>query len=326
MDEIREQLDEIHVHLRDIRQLRVRPGTDDKVLVSWNGFVLQAFAEAARYLQRADYLEIARQNADFLLTELHNGERLLHAWRNGTAQHNAYLEDYAALALGLLALYQSDPDPYWFNSAQQLAQEMIAHFSDPLGGFFDTRSDHESLLLRPKEIQDNATPSGNALACQLLLELAAFTGNGEYRDRAERMLRGVQTLATRYPTAFAKWLCALDYALANVKEVAIIGDAGDENTQALVAAVWSKYRPHLVLAQSSYPPADNSPALLADRPLLDGKASAYVCQGFVCQRPVNSCGGAERSIGWVRLDRGILSNLSTISRPAQVSERRHGCG
>ena len=206
MDEIRRRLDEIHEHLRLVRDQRIRPGTDDKVLVSWNGLALQAFAEAARYLKRDDYLEIARHNADFLLTELHNGERLMRSWRNGQSQHNAYLEDYAALALGLLALYQTDPDPYWFNSAQQLAQEMIAHFSDPQAGFFDTRDDHDALLMRPKDLQDNATPSGNALACRLLLELSAFTGQGEYRDIAERMLRGIQSLAVRYPTAFAKWL------------------------------------------------------------------------------------------------------------------------
>lgn len=283
---IRNLLSEIHQHLKQLRDKRIRPGTDDKVLVSWNGLALQAFAEAARYLKRSDYLEIARHNADFLLTELHTGERLLRSWRNGQAQHNAYLEDYASLALGLLALYQSDPDPYWFNSAQQLAQEMIDHFRDSQGGFFDTRDDHDPLLLRPKDIQDNATPSGNALACQVLLELSAFTGNGEFRDQAEKMLRGVASFAERYPTAFSRWLCAMDFALAEVKDVAILGEAGEPNTQALVDAVWLQYRPHLVLAQSGIPPADNSPALLFDRPLIGDKATAYVCQGFVCQQPV----------------------------------------
>jgi uncharacterized protein YyaL (SSP411 family) len=286
VSEIRSRLDEMHIHLRKIRDKRIRPSTDDKVLVSWNGLALLVYAEAARYLKRNDYLEIARHNADFLLTELHNGERLLRSWRNGSAQFNAYLEDYAALGLGLLALYQSDPDPYWFNSAQQLAQEIIVHFSDPQGGFFDTRDDHESLLLRPKDIQDNATPSGNAMACQLLLELAAFTGNGEYRDIAERMLRGVLAFSTQYPTAFAKWLCALDFALSTVKEVAILGDPDETDTQALVASVWSTFRPHTVLAQSAHPPANNSPALLHNRRLKDGKATAYVCEHFTCQQPV----------------------------------------
>lgn len=284
--DIRNLLDEIHLNLRQVRSKRIRPGTDDKVLVSWNGLALQAFAEAARYLKRSDYLEVARRNADFLLTELHTGERLLRSWRNWQAQHNAYLEDYASLALGLLALYQSDPDPYWFNSAQQLAQEMIDHFGDPQGGFFDTRDDHDPLLMRPKELQDNATPSGNALACQVLLELAAFTGNGEYREMAEKMLRGIQAFCVRYPSAFACWLSAMDFALASVKEVAILGEPGQPDTQALVDVVWSKYRPHLVLALSGYPPTDNSPALLMDRPLHDGKATVYLCQGFVCQTPV----------------------------------------
>lgn len=287
-DEIRRRLTEIHQFLRKLREQRPRPGCDDKVLTSWNGLTLQVFAEAARYLQRQDYLKIARQNASFLLKNLYSGGRLLRSWRKGHAQHNAYLEDYASLALGLLALYQSDPDPTWFKAALGLAQEMATHFSDPNGGFFDTRDDHEALLLRPKDIQDNATPSGNALACQLLLELAAFTGDGDYRDRAEKMLQGVASLAIRYPTSFARWLCTLDFALAPVKEVAILGDADVPETRAMLEAVWSGYRPHLVLAQSTYPPTDESPALLHERPLLNKKTTAYVCQGFACLQPVNT--------------------------------------
>ncbi len=276
----------MHHHLRSVRELRVRPATDDKVLTAWNALALIAFAEAARYLKRQDYLEIARRNADFLLTELNPGDRLMRSWRNGKAQHDAYLEDHAALILGLLALYQSDPDPYWFNSAQALGRAMIDHFSDPDGGFFDTRADGDPLLLRPKDIQDNATPSGSALAAQALLELSAYTGSGELRELAERMLRGVQVVVPRYPTAFAKWLCALDFALHPLQEVAVLGDPDDPATQALVDVVWSRFRPQAILAVSAYPPPENAPALLQERPLLNGLPTAYVCQNFSCQRPV----------------------------------------
>lgn len=279
-------LEILNNHLLEQREKRIRPGKDDKVITAWNGLVIQSFAEAARYLKRRDYLEIAQGNAKFLLKYLHHDNRLLRSWRKGKAQHNAYLEDYASLGLALLVLYQSDPDPFWFHSAEKLAQEMINHFRDPNGGFFDTRDDHDPLLLRPKEIQDNATPSGNALACQFLLELAAFSGKGYYRDQAEKMLGSILSFAISYPTAFARWLCALDFALAEVKEVAILGEAGEPETLAMVNAVWSQYRPHLVLAQSGIPPSDNSPALLLDRPLVDGKSTAYVCQGFVCKQPL----------------------------------------
>ncbi len=284
---VRSRLEEANARLLEARRDRVRPGTDDKVLVAWNGLALIAFAEAARYLKRADYLQIARMNADFLLGELAQEDRLLRSWRAGQARHNAYLEDYAALILGLTALYQSDPDPYWFNSAVDLTQDMIAHFSDTEWGFFDTRSDHEALLTRPKDIQDNATPSGNSLAAHALLQMAEFTANGEWRDLAEHMLSEIQGIAVRYPTSFAKWLSAMLYAQTPVQEVAILGDPEAAQTEALVISVWEQFRPFLILAQDSYPPAQNSPPLLFDRTLMNAQPTAYVCQNFVCKLPVN---------------------------------------
>ncbi|HEX7974875.1 MAG TPA: thioredoxin domain-containing protein, partial [Anaerolineales bacterium] len=286
-EQVPARLAELHAQLLAVRARRVWPGTDDKVLVSWNALALEAFAEAARYLDRPDYLEIARLNADFLLTELNPHDRLLRSWRSGQARHNAYLEDYAGLILGLLSLYQSDPDPYWFSSAHQLAGDMLDHFRDPQGGFFDTRDDHGPLLTRPKDLQDNATPSGSSLAATALLQLAAFTGSGEYRDLAEAMLGGVQATAVRYPTAFSNWLCAIDLASNPILEVAILGDPADPLTQALVAPLWTAYRPHALLALSSFPPPSIAPPLLQDRPLVSDRPTAYVCRNFACQRPVN---------------------------------------
>lgn len=164
---------------------------------------------------------------------------------------------------------------------------MVLHYKDPRGGFFDTSDDHETLLVKPKELQDNATPSGNSLAAGALLQLSAYTANGEWRDTAEQMAGSMQDLAARYPTAFAGWLQDLDFAIGPVHEVAILGDPGDPATQALSSALWSTYRPNLVAAISGYPPKTGAPALLQDRPLQEGKPTAYVCQHFVCQRPVN---------------------------------------
>lgn len=288
LEQVPDRLRELHARLLAVRNTRVWPGTDDKVLVSWNALALVAFSEAARYLNRADYLEIARLNADFLLTELNPHDRLLRSWRNGQARHNAYLEDYAGLVLGLLSLYQTDPDPYWFSSAYQLAGDMLEHFRDPQGGFFDTRQDHGPLLTRPKEFQDNATPAGSSQAALALLQLAAYTGSGEYRDLAEAMLGSIQDVAARYPTAFSNWLCAIDLASQPILEVAILGDLQDPATQALLAPLWAAYRPQALLALSPFPPASVAPPLLHDRPLLDGKPTAYLCRNFVCQQPVNS--------------------------------------
>jgi uncharacterized protein YyaL (SSP411 family) len=262
----------------------VRPGTDDKVLTAWNGLMLIALAEAARYLKRSDYLEAARKNADFLLRELYLGGRLLRSWRAGRAAHNGYLEDHAALILGLLALYQSDPDVRWYQAAEQLAAQMLAHFADPAGGFFDTRDDHETLLVRPKDEQDNATPSGNALAATALLQLASYSGNWEYFDRAGAMLGRIIGPASRYPTAFGQWLYAASWATAGGREIAVVGD----NASGLLDTIWAQWRPFDVVAASGLPPAPGSPQLLADRPLKDGKATAYVCRQFMCKLPVSS--------------------------------------
>ncbi len=287
-ESVRGKLGESHRRLLHIRDKRVYPGTDDKILVMWNALALSAFAEAGRYLGRKDYLDAAIRNARFLLDNLYVNDRLLRSWREGQAKHNAYLEDYAGLILGLLSLYQSDPNPKWYATALGLADEMVAHFSDPNGGFFDTRDDHEALLVRPKDIQDNATPSGNALAATALLELSAYGDRIEWRDRAENMLGFMQNAALRYPTAFAKWLSAADFAEGPSHEVAIVGDLNDSKTQELMKTLWKNYRPRQVTAISTYPPPSGSPALLNDRPLLSDQPTAYVCQGFVCLQPTNS--------------------------------------
>jgi uncharacterized protein len=286
--EIQKKLSTCHTKLLEVRSSRIRPATDDKVLVMWNSLMLKAFAEAGRYLNRQDYLQVAIRNARFLLSNLYINDRLHRSWREGQAKHNAYLEDYAGLILALLGLYQSDPNPEWYLSALKLADEMVEHFVDPNGGFFDTRDDHETLLVRPKDIQDNATPSGNALAATALLELAAYGDRTEWRDSAEEMLSSVFGSMLRYPTAFAQWLCAADFAIGPTDEVAIIGDSQRTETKELLNTLWKTYRPRQVTAISNYPPEPDGPALLKDRPLLNDLPTAYICQGFVCLQPVNS--------------------------------------
>jgi uncharacterized protein YyaL (SSP411 family) len=285
--EVVEWLDRLHSILRNVRQKRTRPGTDDKILLSWNALTLTALAEAGRYLHRPDYLEAAVKNARFLLSSMFIKGRLLRTWRQDQASQNAFLEDYAALIQGLIALYQTDPQVAWFTNAVNLADQMVMHFQDPQGGFFDTSDDHESLLLRPKDVQDNATPSGSSLAAGALLQLSSYTVKGEWRDIAEKMLGSIQSLAVRYPTAFAGWLQDMDFTLGPVFEVAVIGDPTDPQTQALSNALWLTYKPNLVAAVSPYPAPPGVPDLLKDRPMQTGKPTAYVCEHFVCQRPVN---------------------------------------
>jgi len=294
-----------HARLLTARAGRMRPGTDDKVLTGWNGLMLAAFAEAARVLgerivqgsaSSLPYLDVAIRNADFLLTALRPEGRLRRTWRAGKASNEVFLEDYAALISGLLELYQTDFNPRWFNAARELADEMINRFADTEGGFFDSPSDGETLLLRPKDLQDNATPSGSSLATEALLRLAAFTDRADYRTLAERSFAPVAELALRYPTSFARWLSAADFALAQIRQVAIIGDLTARATQALLKEVRSAYRPNMIVAAAPIPPPEGSPALLAERPLVKGKPAAYVCEGFVCKTPVISAAELKKQL------------------------------
>ncbi len=280
------RLARLRAQLLEVRSRRVHPATDTKVLVAWNALALAAFAEASRALGRQDYLAAAISNADFILRNMLLDGRLHRSWRDGVAKYSAYLEDYAGLGLALLALYQSDPHPRWYQAARQLLEQMLSHFSNPAVGFFDTADDSVALLYRPMDIQDNATPSGNALALMLLLKSAAYEGRSDWRLQAERMLAAHLELLVRYPSAFAQWLCASDFVVGPVHEVAIIGELADPATESLLNPLWAGYHPRIVMAASQFPPAAGSPALLNDRPMHDNRPTAYVCQGFVCRLPV----------------------------------------
>ena len=274
--------------LRNARQNRLRPNLDDKIILSWNGLALVSFSEAARYLDRKDYLQIAQQCADFLLTEFHPKDRLLRSWRNGRASIPGFLEDYSSLILGLISLYQSDPDPYWYNSAIQMMQEMTLHFQDPQGGFYDTRHEITDLIYRPKDLQDNATPSGNSLAATALLLIASYTGQEDLRNWAEKMVKGVQEQILRYPIGYSYWLYAMNIFLNPPSEVVILGDLSFPETQKLIDTLWSEYRPACTSVISDYPPSDNLPPLVYDKFLLNNLPTGFVCKNFVCNQPVNS--------------------------------------
>ena len=288
VEDIPALLASLHKQLLEQRQNRTHPGTDDKIILSWNALMLNTFAEAGRYLRRPDYVQLAMRNGRFLLDNLYRDGRLLRSWRNGQARHNAYLEDYASLILALLSLYQVNPHLFWFTSATKLADEMVDRYQDPSGGFFDTSADHELLLIRPKDLQDNATPSGNALAAVALLQLAAYTGNSHWHNLADQMLNQILPSASRYPTAFAQWLSAIDFYIGPVTEVAIIGDLNNDQTSQLQDFLWSQFRPRLIAAISPFPIPPGSPALLQNRTLVKNQTTVYVCQNHTCKYPVTT--------------------------------------
>ena len=281
--EIQSATDRALPRLFERRAGRIRPGLDDKVITAWNGLMIAAFAEAARALDRDDYLVTATSAAEFCTTELwRDGGRLWRTWKDGRARFNAYLEDYACLAEGLLELYQTTFDDRWFLAAQVLADATLEHFQDPEGGFFDTSNDHEQLVTRPKNVQDNATPSGGSMAITVLGRMHALTGEARYLDAAERALTAVGPGATSYPTAFAQWFGAADFLVGQPVGIAVVGDRADR--QDLLAVIRETYRPRAVVAAADDAAAAGIP-LLQNRQTLDGQAAAYVCHGFACKLP-----------------------------------------
>jgi uncharacterized protein YyaL (SSP411 family) len=285
-DELAARLDEGRSVLFERRETRVRPGTDDKVLAAWNGMAIRALAEAGRALHEARYVEAAVAAATFILRELRDGQgRLCRSWREGVPGRPAFADDHALMASACLVLYETTFDPHWFEEGRRLADELMERFHDPArGGFFQTASDAEALVVRPKDLYDNATPGGNSAAADVLLRVSLLTGERRYEEAAEGALRLVAPAMARAPSGFGAALCALDLSLGPSREVAVVGDREDPATRAMADEVTTRrFRPNVVLAVGL--PDDPVP-LLRDRAVVDGRPAAYVCERFACRLPV----------------------------------------
>lgn len=267
------------------REARVRPGRDEKILTGWNGLMLRSFAEAAGLLNCREYREAAVRNAEFLLGHLCREDQVLRSYKDGKARFNGYLDDYACLADGLLALYEADFNPAWIREATMIAESMVSKFWDPEGkGFYFTSRDHETLIDRPKELFDNATPSGNSVAAGALLKLSRLTGESRWSEYTAGILESAAGLMKRQPSPFPHLLCVLDSYLEPSKEIAVIGDPQSEDTRALLDRIFRVYLPNKTVACGT----GGEPCLLKDRPQLDGRATVYVCRNFSCKMPVTS--------------------------------------
>ena len=273
-----------------LREQRVKPGRDEKVLTAWNGLMLAGFAEASAILERSDYRKVAESNARFLLSRLKKDGLLLRTYKDGEAKLNAYLEDYACLIDGLVSLYEASDDLTWVDSAVTLADTMIEQFwDDSEGGFFFTGKSHEKLIVRSKEFLDNATPSGNSIATQSLLRLSLLTANDDYRRRATAVLRLMAAQIRRYPSAFGFALCAVDFYLDTPLEVVIVGSPNAQLDE-LLGTVWRTYLPNRVIAtcQKDYDRAIAQVPLFIGRDTLATEPTAFVCRASTCQLPVSN--------------------------------------
>jgi uncharacterized protein YyaL (SSP411 family) len=299
--EVAELLERARVALLAVRDRRSQPARDDKALAGWNGLMVAACADAAALLARdgdpglgaaaARYLALAGRAANRLLAVLRTPDgRFLRSWKDGSARHAGTLEDQACMAEGLVALYEATGDEHWFAAARETAEAILRHFADPAGGFHDTADDAEPLVARPRRLEDNAVPSGGAMAATVLLRLAALTGEGRYVDAAASAISVVGDATATHPTAFAQWLAAIDWWVGPVDEIAIVGDPADPRTEGLAAVARGApahvgWRPRQVVAIGPDPAASGVP-LLQGRFALGGAPTAFVCRGFACRQPV----------------------------------------
>jgi uncharacterized protein YyaL (SSP411 family) len=292
LKELRAELDGGRQKLLAVRDKRIRPGLDDKVLVAWNGLMIDALARAAGALGEPRYLDAAKEAADFILRELRKSDgRLLHTWRAGQAKLDAYLDDYAALANALVSLYEATFDERYVDEAIALCEIILRHFADAsAGGFFYTADDHEQLISRHKDIQDSSVPSGNALAATVLVRLGKLTGRTNYLQAAEGTFQMASALMERAPTASGQMLLALAMYFGPTPEIVLLGDPGDKDTAAVLSSLRQTFIPNRVVALKRDASGQESSALA---PLFEGRTAGaeaptlFVCENLACQAPVS---------------------------------------
>ena len=286
--ELGERITRIRSKLFAAREGRVRPGRDEKILAAWNGLMLRSFALAARVTGREDYREAAVRNATFIVKKMKEDGRIHRSYKDGRARFNGYLEDYAMVADGLVAVYEATFETRWLVEADALMGAVSELFWDEESrAYYDTPADHEELLTRPRDVYDSAAPSGTSVATEVLLRLSLFLDRSDYRQRAEDILGELAGGMEKVPGAFGRLLCALDFSTAEPREVAVVGNPGATDTRALLNTVYSAYLPNKVVAGRD--PDDDEAGglipLLEGRTAREGKPTAYVCVQYACQAP-----------------------------------------
>ncbi|MEO8603487.1 MAG: thioredoxin domain-containing protein, partial [bacterium] len=268
------------------REQRIKPGLDSKVLTSWNGLMISAFARAADVLGDAGYVRVATDALDFIARELQRGDRLLSTWKDGVAKLNGYLDDYVFVAAAAVDLFEATQQRRHLDHAVQLMDSALAHFWDAdAGGFFFTSDDHEALIVRSKPAFDGSIPSGNSVAALTLLRLAHYLDRADYRERAEAVLRLFAQPLDSQPFAFANLLAAVDFHADGPREIAVVGDPTAPATAALLAQLRATYVPNRTLWVLDPSDPTPRPALLEGKHAVDGRPTVYVCHRMTCSAP-----------------------------------------
>jgi uncharacterized protein YyaL (SSP411 family) len=281
-----DEIKRIRQKLYDARSKRIWPGRDEKIITSWNGMTIRALAEGGLVLNRPDFIDAARKCATFLRRDV-DVEGVLHrTYGGGSARIPAFLEDYAQLADGLMALHEATLDLEWLQWAQELIGRMVALFADEAGdGFYDTSSQHDQLAIRPRELQDGATPCGSSVASDVLIRMGQITSDESLVERAQAVLRSMRDFMEDQPLGFGRYLSAGCRLLDTLREIAIAAPDGDDGIREFQEVVYRRFEPNAVIGLVS----DEAQAVmpwLADRPIRDSRATAYLCEQFVCLPPV----------------------------------------
>ncbi|MCA9121351.1 MAG: thioredoxin domain-containing protein, partial [Planctomycetales bacterium] len=291
LKELTDELDASRAALLAARDKRIRPGKDDKILVSWNALMIDSMARTANILGEPKYLLAATAATEFILKEMRRSDgRLLHAWRNGKAKLDAYLDDYSFMINALVTLYEASFDERWVDEAVRFADIVIAHFSDTAaGGFFFTADDHESLITRNKDVHDSSVPSGNAMSATALLRLGRLTGRNKYQQAAQSALGYGIGVMHQSPAAAGQMLIAADMSLSPAREIVMLGIEHD-TLRRVANSLAQNYIPNLVVAARTDDPRTNSPHLqpiFEGKQVSDGPVSVFICENFACQAPVD---------------------------------------
>jgi hypothetical protein len=298
-DELAERLARAAAGLRRARAERVQPATDPKVITAWNGLAIDALARLALAVRRPDYLAAAVAAGRFLVDSMSPGGELAHSWADGRTGTPGFLDDLAAFAGGCISLYEATFDDYWLGQATTAVDTLLSDFAAPDGGFFRSGVRHERLVARQMDLLDAAVPSGNGLAAAALLRLGGLTGRASYFEVAERTLLRAGAVMAEAPSGGGALLSALDDWASGVREVAVIGPRGRDDTEALFYTLHASFRPGLVVAWASGAEdlSDAAVPLLAGRSLVAGRAAAYVCRRQVCQAPVTEPAALIAALG-----------------------------
>jgi uncharacterized protein len=300
--ELKAELADSRAKLLAVRDQRIRPGKDDKVLAGWNGLMIAAMAQAGVLLAEPRFTAAAEKAANFISAKMLAGGRLQHTWRQGQAKLAAYLDDYAYLASAFITLYESTFDERWIDIAVSLADSLLQHFQDTeQGGFFFTADDHEQLIARNKDLHDASVPSGNAMAATALIRLGKLTGRTDFLEAAGRTLAMASAVMERTPTGAGQMLIALDFWLGPVQELVLLGGQNENENREALLAVRKNYQPRSVTAYRVAKSAKTARSaalepLFQGRTAFDDQPTLYVCEDFACQAPLVGIAAISASV------------------------------